>query len=187
MAIKKPILKHHAEVEPKDNKPDEVPVAKKSFKKAPPVEEEEEEPAPKANKKKSFADLFNATKPGRGIFPLGDWKMKVIGYELIGDIAEDGEAQGELKAKITFEGLEDEAEGKTISNISNLCDGDGDIGPGVPFLLGDLDILGYEKVELADLEQIFADIVAEEPQVIVKVKSNGQYTNAYLQGLAEGE
>lgn len=201
MAIKKPITKRR-DAEPEEDEVEETPKARLLKKKQPAPEPEEEEedpeveeekPAKKSLKKvatkskKSFAELFDATKPGRGIFPLGDHKMKIIGFELEGDIADEGEDQGELKAKVTYEGLEDEAEGKTISSWYNLCSEDGDAGPGIPFLKGDLDVLGYEDVTLEDLQEIFDDIVAEEPEVIVKVKQNGQYTNAFLQGLAEGE
>lgn len=160
--------------------------------------EENEEPAlrkgsklkKKSKEKRSLADIFDSTVPGRGLMPAGDYKMKVLGYELEGEIADDPDDQGELKVKVTYEGHEDEEEGvagKTISQWYQIADDSGEAGPGIPFLKGDLDILGYEEVVLADLEEIFADVAAEEPEVIVKVKQNGQYTNAYLQGLAETE
>lgn len=160
-------------------------------------EEEEETPAPrkgsqkkKKKAKRSLADVFDETKPGRGLMPAGDYKMIVKGYEMDGEIAEDPEEQGPLKVKVTYEGHEDEEEGvagKTISQWYTIADDDGEPGPGIPFLKGDLDVLGYEDVLLADLQEIFDDVEAEEPEVIVKVKQNGQYTNAYLQGLAETE
>lgn len=161
-----------------------------------PAEEEEEAPAPrkgsklkkKAGKKTSLADVFDSTKPGRGLMPAGDFRAIVKGYELDGEIADDPDEQGALKVKVTYEGHEDEEEGvagKTISQWYQIADDDGQPGPGIPFLKGDLDILGYEDVLLADLQEIFDDVEAEQPQVIIKVKQNGQYTNAYLQGLAD--
>lgn len=163
-----------------------------------PAEEEEEAPAPrkgsklkkkKAGAKRSLAEIFDETKPGRGLFPTGDFKAIVTGYELEGEIAGEGEDQGLLKVKVTYEGHADEEEvaGKKISQWYQIADDDGEPGPGIPFLKGDLDILGYEDVLLADLEEIFADVEAEQPEVVIKVKQNGQYTNAYLQGLAESE
>lgn len=140
-------------------------------------------------KKRSFADIFDSTKPGRGLFPAGDWKAKVLGFELQGEIAGEDEDQEELKVKVTYEGHEDEDEvaGKKISQWYSLVTEDGEAGPGIQYLKGDLDILGYEDVTLADLEEIFGDVESEQPDVIIKVKENKGYTNAYLQGLADGE
>lgn len=142
----------------------------------------------KAKARRSLADVFDETKPGRGLMPVGEYKMKVLGFELEGEIADDPDEQGELKVKVTYEGGEDEEEGVagvTISQWYQIADDDGEPGPGIPFLKGDLDILGYEDVILADLEEIFADVASEEPEVVVKVVQNGRFTNAYLQGLAE--
>lgn len=157
-------------------------------------DEEEEEPAPKkksklkSKKTNSLADIFDSTKPGRGLFPVGDFTVKVVGLEFDGEIAEEGEEQEDLKVKITYEGLEDDEEiaGKKISQWYQIWM-DGEAGQGIPFLKGDLDVLGYEDVVLADLQDIFDDVLAEEPLVIIKVKEKNGYTNAYLQGLAEGE
>lgn len=185
---------------------EETPAPKKK-KKAAPVEEEEEEEADeeeeeeaprrtgskkkkKKKSSKSFADIFDSTKPGRGLLPVGDYKALVAGFEIEGEIAEEGDDQGELKVKVTYEIHEDEDEGVAGKNISQwyqICSEDGEAGPGIPFLKGDLDVLCYEDVLLEDLQQICEDIEAERPEVLIKVKQNGQYTNAYLQGLAEEE
>lgn len=193
------------EEEPEEDKEEEAPAPKKKKKTAPVEEEEEEadeeeeeEEAPrrtgskkkKKKSSKSFADIFDSTKPGRGLLPVGDYKALVAGFEIEGDIAEEGEEQGELKVKVTYEIHEDEDEGvagKTISQWYQICGEDGEAGPGIPFLKGDLDVLGYEDVLLEDLQQICEDIEDERPEVLIKVKQNGQYTNAYLQGLAEEE
>lgn len=162
-----------------------------------PAEEEEDEDAPpprkgsakkKSKAKRSLADVFDETKPGRGLMPAGDFRMHVEGYEFEGEIADDPEDQGELKVKVTYRGAADEEDGvadKTISQWYQIADAEGNPGPGIKFLKGDLDILGYEDVVLADLQEIFDDVGAEEPLAIVRIKENGQYTNAYLQGLAE--
>lgn len=190
--------------DPDEEQEEEAPAPKKLLKKKAPVEEteeeeEEEEEAPvrkgsslkkKAKKEsRSLADVFDSTKPGRGILPAGDYKAYVAGFEMEGDIADEGEAQGELKIKVTYEIHEDDedAAGKTISQWYQIADDDGEPGPGIPYLKGDLDVLGYEDIKLEDLEEIFADVEAERQVVVIKVKQNGQYTNAYLQGLAETE
>lgn len=208
--IKKPVTKQPARREPEEEV-EEAP-KKKLLKKRQPEPEPEDDPDADADdpdaepeppvrkgsglkkkvkeKSKSFADIFDSTKPGRGLLPPGDYKAYVTGFQLEGDIAEEGEEQDKLKVKVVYEIHEDEdaeVAGKTISQWYGLADDDGAPGPGIPFLKGDLDVLGYEDVLLEDLEEIFADVEAERPQVLIKVKPNGQYTNAYLQGLADTE
>lgn len=203
-APKKSLLKKRpAPVEEEDEEEaaeeeEEEEAPKKSLKKkaAPVEEEEEEEEAPRRTAKKgkkksskSFADMFDETAPGGGIFPNGKFKMYLNGFELEGEIAADGEEQeDDLVVFATFEGHEDEEEcaGKTIRSRYGIFK-DGELGQGVPFLKGDLDTLGYENVVLADLEEIFSDVEANRPEVVVNVKTKNGYTNAFLQGLADGE
>jgi len=162
------------------------------------ADEEEETPAPrrkgsakKAKKKakKSFADIFDATQPGKGLFPIGTWTANLISIELDGSIAEEDEEQSQLKVKVVYEGSADDEEiaGKKISQWHNIVDDEGEAAQGIGFLKADLDILGYEDVVLADLEEILEQISAEGPAVVIKVKENKGYTNVYLQGLADGE
>lgn len=194
---KKPVIEQEEE-EPEPEEEEVVAPKKKLFKPkaAEPEEEEEETPPPRKGSKllkkksarRSFADIFDDTKPGGGLFPIGDFKAYVNGFELDGEIAEEGEEQEDLKVTITYEGHEDEEDvaGKTIKQWYGLWK-DGEPAPGIPFLKGDLDVLGYEDVVLADLLEIFADVESNRPEVIIKTKNNKGYTNAYLQGLAEGE
>lgn len=184
------------EVEPEEKEEEEEPTPKKLLKRktAEPEEELEEEEKPgkgslkKKAKKRSLADVFDETKPGGGLFPVGDFKAYVNGFEIEGEIAEEDEEQEDLKVCVTYEGHEDEKEvaGKTIKQWYGIFK-DGEAAAGIPFLKGDLDVLGYEDVVLADLPEIFADVESNRPEVIIKVKSNKGYTNPYLQGLAEGE
>lgn len=193
-----PVVEEEEEEVVEEEEEEPEPPKKGLKKKAPPAEEEEEEEAPprkgslkkKGSKdKKSLADVFDSTKPGRGLFPVGEFQAYINGFEFDGEIAEEGEEQGMLKVKVTYEGHEDEEEvaGKIISQWYQIATEDGAAGPGIPFLKGDLDVLGYEDVILADLQEIFDDVESTRPLVVIKVKQNGQYTNAFLQGLAEGE
>lgn len=145
---------------------------------------------PVKRKNASFADAFSEAKATGGGFPPGKHEVFIIGFELLGEIAEEGEPQGKLSAQITYEGDADEKEGvagKEMKSFYSLCGDDGEAKGGCGFIKKDLDVLGYEDVKLGDLEDVFEQIVAERPKVVITVKQNGQYTNAYLQGLANAE
>lgn len=135
--------------------------------------------------KKSFADLFDKTKPGGGFMPVGKHTCYLTSLEVEGKL--DGEDK--LKVKVTFEGAEDEEEGvsgKSLSSWYSLRSEDGEPMGGIGFLKRDLEILGYADISLSDLEELCSTITNERLKVVINVKQNGQYTNAYLQGLAEG-
>lgn len=162
-------------------------------------EEEDEEEAPrrkgsaKKSKKKakqSLADIFDSTKPGRGTFPVGDFTATVV-FELVGEIAEDPDDQEELKVIAHFTGINNDDEDVDEKKIGRqqyiLWTDDGEPGQGIQYLKGDLDILGYEDVTLADLEEIFESVEADEDPVVIKNKEKGGYVNTYIQGLADGE
>lgn len=156
----------------------------------PAAQEQQSRGKKRSGASKSFASQFDETKPGGGFMTVGTHKAYVVGLELEGELADEGEDQGKLTAKITYEGAEDEDEGvagKTLSQWYQLATEDGELGKGIGFLKKDLNVLGYEDVGISDLEEVFASIVTERPKVVINVKQNGQYTNAYLQGLAEGE
>lgn len=161
-------------------------------------EEQQEEEKPKAVIKKkgaapavrttkSLADLFDNTKPTRGGFPVGQFNAYVVAFELVGEIAEEGDDQGPLYAQVTYEGHEDEEEcaEKTINSRYTIVDDKGQPSQGIGFLKGDLEIYGYEDVSLAQLQEAFEAIVSERPIVVIKVVEKSGYTNAYLQGLAQ--
>lgn len=198
----RPPVDEDEEPTPKKKKPapveedDDEPAPKK--KPAPVEEDDDEQPAPrkgsslKKKKKKaprSLADVFDKTKPGGNKFPVGQFQAYVANLELEGEIAEEIEDQGPLVAKIQFEGHEDEDDevaGKTLNQRYTIVGKDGEINDtAIGILKQDLEVLGYEEVMLGDLEEIFADIVAERPLVVIKTKQNGNFTNAYIQGVPE--
>jgi hypothetical protein len=151
--------------------------------------EEEQAAEPKKVQRKSkssFADAFAEAKPGVIVdFPIGTFQCKVSEFKLDGDIAEDGDDQGKLVAIISFEGLEDEAEGKHINSRYSLCDDDGNMQGGVGFLKKDLALFGHEDFSLSDLPDILEQISGEEPECTVRTKKNGEYINAYIQEVGD--
>jgi hypothetical protein len=66
-----------------------------------------------------------------------------------------------------------------------LQDKDGNPGAGIQFLKNDLETLGYDDVPFDELEDTLSELAAEEKLCKIKVKTNGRWKNAYLQGLAE--
>lgn len=163
--------------------------------------EEEEEEAPrrkgsakksakKSKAKQSLADIFDSTKPGRGTFPVGDY-VATVTFELVGEIAEDPDDQEELKVIAHFVGADEDDEETFEKKIGRqqyiLWTDDGEPGQGIQYLKGDLDILGYEDVTLADLEEIFESVETDQDKVVIKNKEKGGYVNTFIQGLADGE
>jgi hypothetical protein len=160
-------------------------IKRPTTKAAPEPELTDEQPQRKASKPKgdSFSALFDKTKPGGGFMAVGNHRVIIVGFEI-----EGSEEEGKMSAKVTYEGAANEEEGvagKSLSQWYQLMK-NGDVGAGIGFLKRDLDILGYTDVSFADLEGVFDEIVNEKKEVIINVKQNGQYTNAYLQGVSEG-
>lgn len=150
---------------------------------ATPVDQE----APKGAVKRtatSLEDAFDSAKPGGGFMPVGRHRAFITGFEL-----EEPNDKGH-SAKVTYTGSDqsdnEEVHDKDLAQWYKLLDKDGSPGQGLGFLKRDLEILGYAEVKFSELEDTFAAIVTERPEVIINVKQNGQWTNAYLQGLAEG-
>lgn len=140
--------------------------------------------------RRSLSDAFDEAKPGGGFMPVGKHEVLITNFELEGEIADNIDEQKKLKAIVTYEGVPGEKEGvdgKELKSWYSLCDDNGEPQGGMGFIKKDLDVLGYDEVKIDDLAEVLQQITAERPKVIISVKQNGQYTNAYLQGLAEGE
>lgn len=136
----------------------------------------------------SFADAFDAVKPGGG-WPDGKYEAYVVNLELDGEIAPPGQPQGKLKAKITYEGAEDESEavaGKEMSQQYSLSDDNGEMMAGCGFLKRDMETLGYKDFTLNDLEEMFGEIVQQRPRVKIGVRYKDGFTNAFLNGVVQG-
>lgn len=146
----------------------------------------EQEPV-KRKEKASFADAFDAAKSGGSAvdFPIGEFECVITDFVLDGEIAGDVDDQEKLVAIVTFEGTEGAAEGKTIKSRYSLCSEEGEMQGGVGFLKKDLEILGYDEIDLASLAETLESIASDRPAVVVKTKQNGQYINAFVQGVPE--
>lgn len=154
----------------------------------PAVNHEDSAPDPKIKQPKtegSLADYFDNTTATEGFvtWPPGEYIAHITEFVVL-EPNEKGVA-----VKLVYTGHEDEENekvtGREISQFYKVKNADGSKGNGVGFLKRDLEILGYENVTGAELEDTLSAIATEQPKVIVNVKLNGQYTNAYLKGLAE--
>ncbi len=151
-------------------------------------EPEDQEDAPPSKKAaggksgRSLADKFNAAPVGGGpSMPPGKHQCAIISFEL------QENAKG-TSAVVEYEGRDngdDDIDGKKLKQWYKLFDEKDEVAAGAGFLKADLATLGYEDVTFDDLEAAFKEITREEPMVVIQVKQNGQYTNAYLQGLVE--
>jgi hypothetical protein len=149
------------------------------------AEQGEQQQAPVKRKSVSLEAAFDEAKPGGGFMPVGRHRAFITEMVL-----EEPNDKG-TSAKVTYEGSpqseNEEVHGKSLSQWYKLLDKDGTPAQGLGFLKRDLEILGYADVTGDQLEDVFAQITSERPEVVINVKQNGQWTNAYLQGLVEGE
>jgi len=130
---------------------------------------------------KSKADLFDETKPNEGFgIPQGAYECLIVGAELK---REEGTEKESIE--MTYEVInhrDDELNGKTVKAWYNLFDKDGTPAKGGGFWKRDSAVIGYE-CKYADLEETLEQLVADQVEVAVTVKINGQFTNIYLNGL----
>lgn len=84
-----------------------------------------------------------------------------------------------------YEVTEGDEEGKKIRQMYKLLDEGGNKAQGMAYLKKDLELLGYEDASGKKLKSVLKEISDEQPIVVINVKESGQYTNAYLLGLAE--
>lgn len=133
------------------------------------------------DKKLSLADLWDETDPTEAQNTLSDGEQEV---RLNSFTLKEDPKKG-IACICEYEAIEGDDEGKTIRQMYKLRDADGGKGPGMAYLMRDLALLGYEKIEGSKLKKILAEISEEQPMVVVNVKTNGQYKNAYLQGTVE--
>lgn len=133
----------------------------------------------------SLEAAFDAAKPGGGFMPVGKHVANITEFVL-----EEPNEKG-TSAKVTYEGSEqsenEEVHGKSLSQWYKLLDKEGQPAQGLGFLKRDLEILGYADVTGDQMEDVMAQITNARPLVSINVKQNGQYTNAYLNGLVEDE
>jgi hypothetical protein len=127
----------------------------------------------------SKADVFDKTK-AQGAIDAG--KYEAIITELV---LQDEDEKGQsvrMKYEIATDG---DFRGQSLAQFYKLFEANGGAGKGAAFLKKDLAVLGYPDVSFEDLESVFEEIVEKELGVVITVKINGQFTNAYLGGLCE--
>lgn len=142
----------------------------------PEVDEQEEEQQRPASR----AAAFNDTAPESGInLPVGNYTAHMIGAQR--------EVEGKKEAvKVTYEVYEGEQQGETVPAWYNLFDKDGNKQRGIGFLKRDFGILGQPELDYETLDDQLETLQSERPLCNITVKKNQQWTNIYLQGLAEG-
>lgn len=129
----------------------------------------------------SLAEIWDNTDPSEASnnLPAGEHEVRLNSIEL-----KDDPKKGKA-AIITYEAIDGDHEGKTLRQLYKLADPAGGKGPGVAYLMRDLALLGYSDIDGKKLKKTLQEISDEQPMVIINAVENGQYTNAYLQGLPE--
>lgn len=128
---------------------------------------------------KSKADLFDQTK-AQGQVDAG--KYEAIISELVLQEEDEKGQSVRMKYEIATDG---DFRGQVITQFYKIFESDGGVGKGLAFLKKDLAVLGYDDVAFGDIEQVFEEIVEKNLGVVITVKINGAFTNAYLGGLCE--
>lgn len=127
----------------------------------------------------SKADLFDSTKP-QGAIDGGKY-VALIAEMILQKPDEKGQS-----ARVTYEiATEGEFQGQKATQFYKMFEADESAGKGLAFLKRDLAVMGYSDVKFGDLEDVFEEIVNKNVGANVTVKQNGQFTNVYLNSLAE--
>lgn len=136
---------------------------------------------PAADKRQTLASLWDGTDASEAsnMLSSGQHTVRINKMEYKKD-AKKGEA-----VFVEYESIEGEEEGKTCRQMYKLTDVSGAKAPGLAFLKRDLELIGYEDISGKKLISTLKEITEDQPMVVINVKENGQYTNAYLSGLAE--
>lgn len=137
--------------------------------------------AKKAEGKSSLAHLFDDTdmSEASNMLPEGEHEVRLNSFEI-----KDKPGKG-TSAFVEYEAIDGDYEGKKVRQMYMLTEPNGEKKQGMAYLKRDLALLGYEDVKGKDLESSLQTLTEEQPICIINVKNNGQYVNAYLQGLAE--
>ena len=135
--------------------------------------------APK--KKSSLAAAFNASKGSAIGLSVGKHQCNITDMQFI-----ENDKGASVMVEYTAHEDDDDA-GKKSRQYYKLLDAEENVCAGVDFLKGDLAKLGYADVDFDDLEATLSQIRKEEPLVEIKCVQNGQYLNAYLQGVIDSD
>ena len=139
----------------------------------------EKAPAGKSGGASSKAALFDQTK-AQGQLDAGKYEA-IISEFVLQDEDEKGQSV-RIKYEIASEG---DFRGQSLAQFYKIFEAEGGVGKGAAFLKKDLAVLGYEDVTFEDLESVFEEIVEKQMGVVITVKHNQGFINAYLGGLCE--
>lgn len=133
------------------------------------------------NRRQTLAALWDDTDPSEAsnMLPAGEHTVRLNKIEL-----KDDPKKG-TAVFCEYEAIEGENEGQTVRQMYKLTDVAGAKAQGLAFLMRDLALLGYTDVPGKKLKKTLDTITEDQPMVIITVKENGVYTNAYLSGLAD--
>lgn len=127
----------------------------------------------------SKASAFDAAK-ATGAVDAG--KYEAVIREFVLQKPDEKGQSARIKYLIASEG---DAQGETLSQWYKLFETDESPAKGLAFLKKDLAILGYADVRFKELENVFEEIVEKKMAVVITVKHNEGFINAYMQGLCE--
>jgi hypothetical protein len=155
----------------------------------PPEKAKKTPPPPKADAESendggddSFANLFDKAK-AQG--QVSDGKFDAIIREFVLQEKNEKGQAARLKYHIISDGDE---QGSEVTQFYNIRTPDNQPGNGLGFLKRDLAMLGYNDFRFGDLENIFEEIVENEGLgVMITVKNNPPFVNAYLNGIMPDE
>lgn len=122
--------------------------------------------------KKSHAEKDDFAKGNYDVFEDGRYRVAVTD-------ADRGESKSSGRDQVFFEFtfLEGEYKGKTKREYFGL-----DRLESIPYLIRAIEAMGFEAPEeIADLEDVLAQIVKKRPILKIQLKTKGEYQNAYIQ------
>lgn len=126
----------------------------------------------------SLADIFdNVKQQGK----VDEGKHDAIIREFVLQPFKEGDGQS-VRSKYHI--ISGECAGQEITQFYKIILADRTPGPGAGYLKQHLAMLGHTDVTYGDMEEVFEEIVNNEQLgVLITVKQNGQFTNAYLNGI----
>lgn len=141
---------------------------------------------PKAKKpgtaaKLTLADLWDNTDPSesKNQLPVGEHTVR------LNSLTQKDDPKKGTAVFAEYEAIDGENEGKKLRQMYKLTDADGGKAQGMAILMRDLEILGHKDIKGKKLKKTLESISEGQPMVIITAKENGQYMNAYLNGLAD--
>jgi hypothetical protein len=145
-----------------------------------PVQQEEDEQQ-ETGEVQSKEDAFDNAEPEVGFgIPNGGYRAHLVKCVV------DRQAMPKESVMFGYEIAEGDFEGKQINSWYNLFDKEGKAMKGIGYFKRDCEVLGQPSFKLAEIDEAMQNLEQERLLCNINVKQNGQWTNVFLQGLAEG-